>query len=236
MDQLEVYRSQQDLKNDPTSEFFQGAYDGALNHLFTDASSIGNPWATTVPNEPIPDGGPVDQAAVAQISELCGELILNGGFLPPTSHTTSTVPPSTGPAPTAPPSTIPQSTTTSAPAGTKSSVASRVPQCSSTTNLEGLYNCGVDNTAAGPDGRFYEVTAAVQLREAPNLSARSITVVPAGALVGVQCKATGDPVSGPYGVDSYWDKVVVDDAQGYLADEYVDTKTDESDDSLIPPC
>jgi hypothetical protein len=45
------------------------------------------------------------------------------------------------------------------------------------------------------------------------------TTVPAGRLVGVHRKTTGEAVSGPWGTDSYWDRAVVNGSAGYLTDE-----------------
>jgi hypothetical protein len=63
-----------------------------------------------------------------------------------------------------------------------------------------------------------------------------LTTVPAGTMVSVQCKVTGETVNGPWGPDVNWDRVQVDGSTGYLTDEYVDTKSDESNASLVPNC
>jgi hypothetical protein len=55
-------------------------------------------------------------------------------------------------------------------------------------------------------------------------------------MVGVQCKVTGEAVNGPWGTDVYWDRVQVNGSIGYLTDEYVDTKSDETTASLVPNC
>ena len=89
VDQIGVYRAQQDLSGDPTSHFYRDAYDGALNNMFQDAEAVGGQWAEAVPNEAIPDGGPADQESVSQIGTLCGNRFLNGGA----STTATTVQP-----------------------------------------------------------------------------------------------------------------------------------------------
>jgi hypothetical protein len=88
----------------------------------------------------------------------------------------------------------------------------------------------------GPSGKLYAVTAATNLRSDSNTSSSVLTLVPAGTMVGVQCKATGEAINGPWGTDSYWDRVVVNGSAGYLTDEYVDTKSDETNNALIPNC
>jgi uncharacterized protein YgiM (DUF1202 family) len=88
----------------------------------------------------------------------------------------------------------------------------------------------------GPSGKLYAVTAATNLRSAPSMAASVTTTVPAGTMVGVQCKAPGEAVNGPWGSDSYWDRVVVNGATGYLTDEYVNTQSDETNNALIPNC
>jgi hypothetical protein len=92
------------------------------------------------------------------------------------------------------------------------------------------------NTTLGASGKLYDVTAATNLRSGPNTAASVMTTVPAGTMVGVQCKTTGEAVNGPWGTDSHWDRVVVNGAKGYLTDEFVDTKSDETNDALIPNC
>jgi hypothetical protein len=91
------------------------------------------------------------------------------------------------------------------------------------------------SSSPGPSGKLYAVTTATNLRSAPNTEASVTMTIPAGTLVGVQCKTTGEAVTGPWGTDPYWDQVVVDGSQGYLTDEYVNTQSDETN-GLIPNC
>jgi hypothetical protein len=88
----------------------------------------------------------------------------------------------------------------------------------------------------GPSSRLYAVTQAVPLRNSPSQSGATLDTVKAGAMVGIQCKASGDPVNGPFGVDSWWDKVTYGANVGFVTDEYVDTKGDEKDDTKVPRC
>jgi uncharacterized protein YgiM (DUF1202 family) len=88
----------------------------------------------------------------------------------------------------------------------------------------------------GPSGKLYAVTTVTNLRSAPNTASSVVTLVRSGTMVSVQCKATGEAVNGPWGTDSYWDRVTVKGATGYLTDEFVDTKSDETKNALIPNC
>jgi hypothetical protein len=43
-------------------------------------------------------------------------------------------------------------------------------------------------------------------------------------------------VTGTWGTDPWWDRVALNGVQGYVTDEWVDTKADEADPTLVPFC
>jgi S1-C subfamily serine protease len=88
----------------------------------------------------------------------------------------------------------------------------------------------------GPSGRLYEITQTTSLVDGPSLSANQLATVPVGAQVGVQCKQTGDTYTGIYGPDSNWDQIVFNGTRGYVTDEWVNTQSDEHDNTAIPSC
>jgi hypothetical protein len=58
-----------------------------------------------------------------------------------------------------------------------------------------------------------------------------------GACVQVICKYSGQTISGPFGPDSTWDWIVNPQQpgpNGYVSDEYVDTKG--AIDTIVPLC
>jgi hypothetical protein len=55
-------------------------------------------------------------------------------------------------------------------------------------------------------------------------------------MVGVQCKMTGETITGPYGADSNWDRVTYNGVTGLVTDQWIDTKSDEADPSKVPNC
>lgn len=89
---------------------------------------------------------------------------------------------------------------------------------------------------AGPSGYLYGVTHDVTMRDGPSTSANQLGLIPAGSMVGVQCKTTGEVISGPYGNDPNWDYVTYNGTTGYVTDEWIDTKQDESNPAMIPLC
>ena len=88
----------------------------------------------------------------------------------------------------------------------------------------------------GPSGQLYLVTHNVVIRDGPRTSANQLGEIPAGAMVGVQCKTAGDVVYGLFGPDKNWNRVTFNGITGFVTDEWLDTKHDESDPTLVPPC
>ena len=88
----------------------------------------------------------------------------------------------------------------------------------------------------GPSGRLYLVTNNVIIRDGPSTSANEIGRIPAGAQVGVQCKALGETINGRWGPDPNWNRVTYNGTTGYVTDEWIDTQQDEVDPSKVPPC
>ncbi len=89
---------------------------------------------------------------------------------------------------------------------------------------------------AGPSGYLYGVTHDVIVRDGPRTSANQLGLIPAGSMVGVQCKTIGEVISGPYGNDPNWDYVTYNGTTGYVTDQWIDTKQDESNPAMIPLC
>jgi hypothetical protein len=55
-------------------------------------------------------------------------------------------------------------------------------------------------------------------------------------MIGVQCKRRGETITGPYGHDPYWDQVTFHGITGFVTDEWIDTKSDETDPAKVPLC
>jgi hypothetical protein len=91
-------------------------------------------------------------------------------------------------------------------------------------------------SSAGPSGHLYRVTHSVIIRDGPSTNAKQLGLIPTGSMVGVQCKTIGEVISGPYGNDPNWDYVTYNATAGYVTDQWIDTKQDESDPAMIPPC
>ena len=89
---------------------------------------------------------------------------------------------------------------------------------------------------SGPSGQQYTITQSVPVLDSPSAAGTTLETIAAGAQVAVQCKASGTVVNGPWGPDPWWDKVTYASATGYVTDEYVDTKGDESDPTKVPQC
>jgi hypothetical protein len=87
------------------------------------------------------------------------------------------------------------------------------------------YNNGSGSSGTG---KQYAVTTNTILRSGPFTSTSQLDTVPQGTMVSVECKASGETVNGTWGPDSNWDRVTYNGHTGYLTDEWVDTKTDET--------
>jgi hypothetical protein len=103
--------------------------------------------------------------------------------------------------------------------------------------------CGPDPANNGPyrtDGR-YEITATVKLWSDASTSSTPLGRIDVdtfglggfgcpdgrGPFVQVLCKVEHrDPVVGPFGEDTTWERVSYDDVEGYVSDEWLDSKWD----------
>jgi hypothetical protein len=88
----------------------------------------------------------------------------------------------------------------------------------------------------GPSGRQYLITQGVVIRAGASSTASAVGSIPAGSMVAVQCKVAGETITGSYGADPNWDRVVFSGTTGFVADQWVDTKADEADPTQVPPC
>jgi hypothetical protein len=52
-------------------------------------------------------------------------------------------------------------------------------------------------------------------------------------LIEVSCVTTGQPITGPFGTDSYWEQATWNGVSGYVPDEWVNTQSDEQ---ILPAC
>jgi serine/threonine protein kinase/uncharacterized protein YraI len=105
---------------------------------------------------------------------------------------------------------------------------SKVPLC--------LTSATSSTSPVGPSGRRYAIIQDVAIYVGPSAATDVVGRIPAGSMVGVQCKRTGQTVTGPWGPDALWDRVTFNRANGFVADEWVDTKQDEHDPSKVPLC
>jgi Bacterial SH3 domain len=87
----------------------------------------------------------------------------------------------------------------------------------------------------GPSGS-YATTTDLIIRDGPSTGNAALATVPYGTYVIVQCTSPGETINGPYGADAHWDRVSYGGATGFVSDEYVDTKSDIDNPSIIPPC
>jgi hypothetical protein len=93
-----------------------------------------------------------------------------------------------------------------------------------------------------PPGRTYAVTTNLTVRTGPGTSFPEVGVVGDGTQIAVACTTPGESINGPFGADSHWDKISLagqgnsPEETGYVTDEYVDTKGDIDNPSLIPVC
>jgi hypothetical protein len=79
----------------------------------------------------------------------------------------------------------------------------------------------------GPSDRRYAIIQDVAMYVGPSSATDVVGRIPAGSMVGVQCKRKGQTVTGPWGPDALWDRVTFNGVDGFVADEWVDTKADE---------
>jgi Bacterial SH3 domain/zinc-ribbon domain len=87
----------------------------------------------------------------------------------------------------------------------------------------------------GPGGS-YAATTDLIIRSGPSTGNAALATIPYGTYVIVQCTSPGETINGPYGADAHWDRVSYGGATGFVSDEYVDTKSDIDNPSIIPPC
>jgi uncharacterized protein YraI len=80
------------------------------------------------------------------------------------------------------------------------------------------------------------VTDDVNLRHDPTSTSASLSLIPSGSQITIDCVATGEQIDGPRGLTDKWDKTVWKGFGGYVTDQYVDTKNDVNDRSIIPAC
>jgi hypothetical protein len=88
----------------------------------------------------------------------------------------------------------------------------------------------------GPSGRLYAITHDVVMRDGPNSAANAVGRIPSGTMIGVECRVTGQTIDGPFGPDPNWDRVAYNGVTGFVPDEWVDTKQDETDPRKVPLC
>jgi hypothetical protein len=81
----------------------------------------------------------------------------------------------------------------------------------------------------------YVTARSVNLRAAPSSSAALLGQIPESVRLSVLCLAQGEPVSGPYGTDTAWEKVTLGSTTGFVADAYV-LKYGEYGAPTPPPC
>lgn len=67
-------------------------------------------------------------------------------------------------------------------------------------------------------------------------SSNELGSIPSGSTVMVFCTSRGDIVNGKWGPDPYWDWIEYQGVTGYVTDEWVVTKSDIDDRTLIPWC
>jgi hypothetical protein len=102
------------------------------------------------------------------------------------------------------------------------------PQASSTPPPSG--------SGGGPGNYSYPVTSDLVLRDGPSSSAHQLALVPSGTRLTIVCTEQGETINGQWGPDIWWDRVAYSGQNGFVTDEYVDTKTDITDRTRIPLC
>jgi hypothetical protein len=173
-----------------------------------------------------------------------------------TSTTTTTQPTTTST--TEPATTTSTTVTTTTPATTTPPVTSApatAPGVEQTAELQSGWTH--DPTKCGPDPtdqsqpysptHTYQVTATVHLWSGPSTSSTPLTVIevtsngPGGIgcasgqdpTITVACTTKGQPITGPFGTDALWDRTTYGGQDGFVPDEWVDTKWDAS---TLPTC
>lgn len=102
---------------------------------------------------------------------------------------------------------------------------------------DGFTATGAPDPAAPTRGSHtYHTTHNVSLREGPSVSATARDQIPAGTAVVVECSQLGDTVSDVWGPDNHWDRVTFNGRTGFVTDEWLDTRSDVNDLSIIPSC
>ena len=101
---------------------------------------------------------------------------------------------------------------------------------------QGASGSSASSSPVGPTGRRYAVLTNLPIRAGASTSASRIGQLPSGAMVGVQCKQRGEIVTGPWGHDRYWDQITFRGVTGFVTDEWVDTKSDETNPTRVPLC
>lgn len=86
------------------------------------------------------------------------------------------------------------------------------------------------------DPRSYAVTTDLTIRTGPGTSNRPLGSIPTGTVVPVQCVFGGEVVNGPRGPDDQWLRVTFNGLTGWVSDQFVDTRDDVGDRSVIPEC
>lgn len=86
---------------------------------------------------------------------------------------------------------------------------------------------GSNNPVAGPCGGngVAMVQGCLTMRAGPYQASAAVGCIAQAASFTIDCTATGDSVSGPYGASSLWDHTSYSGASGYVPDAYVYTGT-----------
>ena len=61
----------------------------------------------------------------------------------------------------------------------------------------------------------------------PGASTPWSAILPEGAQVVITCQTAGEEVDGPYGVDTWWDRISYNGQTGYASDAYIATGTND---------
>ena len=106
-----------------------------------------------------------------------------------------------------------------------------------------LQKCGPSpapqSTPFSPNGQYY-VTATIHVWSAPSISSTPLGVITvnqygtggigcptdAQPVVTVNCKTTGDAITGPFGTDDTWEQIPWSGSTGFVPDEWVNTQWD----------
>lgn len=104
--------------------------------------------------------------------------------------------------------------------------------------------CGEAETTTSPplhrfSGRPYRINpkTSLPLHSGPHLDDPVLAEIPTGTTITVYCVKLGDNVDGPFRAnDRYWLRTGYGDQTGYVTDQYVVTRTDVDDRSIIEWC